>query len=107
MFNEPHYNLPLLSVMPRRMSHIYLRLFGKGDYYYEKHLTYWGLRKMTEKFELADFTGKIIFDPDRYSASYMIKPGSLKQKLAKFMTRYLIWIVPAYIWVLEKPKNKP
>ena len=42
MWNEPHYNLPLLSVLPRPLAHIYMRLAGKGKYYHEKHLSYWG-----------------------------------------------------------------
>lgn len=34
MLNEPHYNLPLLSVIPRPLAHIYIRIAGKGSYYY-------------------------------------------------------------------------
>ena len=42
MWNEPHYDLPLLSVLPRPLAHLYIRLAGKADRYHEKHLTYWG-----------------------------------------------------------------
>jgi SAM-dependent methyltransferase len=28
MWNEPHYNLPLLSVLPRPLAHLYIRLAG-------------------------------------------------------------------------------
>lgn len=32
MLIEPHYNLPLLSVIPRSLSHLYLKLSGKGRF---------------------------------------------------------------------------
>lgn len=44
MWNEPHYHLPLLSIFPKRIAHLYLRVLGKGNHYYETHLTYWGLK---------------------------------------------------------------
>jgi 2-polyprenyl-3-methyl-5-hydroxy-6-metoxy-1,4-benzoquinol methylase len=34
MWNEPHHNLPLLSVLPRPLAHVYMRFSGKGEYYY-------------------------------------------------------------------------
>jgi len=103
MLNEPHYNLPLLSVIPRPLSHIYLKLAGKGSYYYEKHLSYWGLRKLVRRFQLTDYTGLILQAPAKYKAAYMVKPGSAKQKVATALARYAIWLVPGYIWVLTKP----
>ena len=107
MLIEPHYKLPLLSVLPRPLSHLYLRICGKGSYYYEKHLSYWGLKKLVGSFEITDYTKKILFDPEKYKADYMIKPGSTKQKIGCFLSRYLYWLVPGYIWVLRKPKQAP
>jgi ubiquinone/menaquinone biosynthesis C-methylase UbiE len=103
MFNEPHYNLPLLSVLPRPLSHLYLKLSGRGSYYYEKHLSYWGLRRLVRKFELTDYTKPILQTPEKYNADYMVKPGSAKHKIATLLSRYAIWLVPGYIWVLTKP----
>lgn len=103
MVNEPHYKLPFLSVLPRPLSHLYMRLAGKGDFYYERHLTYWGLKKLVAKFELLDYTPKILTDPATYDADYMVRPGTLKHKVAAFLSRNLIWLVPGYIWLLKKP----
>ena len=103
MYREPHYNLPLLAVMPRAFAHRYVRLAGKGEYYYEKHLTYWGLKRLVCSFSMTDYTPLIILDPDKYQAQYMMKTGTLKHRLARFLSRYAIWLVPGYIWVLEKP----
>ncbi|MCX2977270.1 class I SAM-dependent methyltransferase [Candidatus Marimicrobium litorale] len=103
MYREPHYNLPLLAVIPRPLAHRYLRLVGKGEYYYEKHFTYWGLKHLVCSFSVTDYTPLIIRDPDKYQARYMMKTGTLKHGLARFISRYAIWLVPGYIWVLEKP----
>lgn len=105
MLNEPHYNLPLLSVMPRYFSHMYVKASGKGDFYYEKHLTYWSLKKLVNKFNITDYTPLILADPETYRFEYMVKPGSIKHKVATFLSKYMIWLVPGYIWLLEKPKD--
>jgi 2-polyprenyl-3-methyl-5-hydroxy-6-metoxy-1,4-benzoquinol methylase len=102
VYNEPHYDLPLLSVIPRPLAHIYLKLLKKGDYYYEKHFTYWGLKRLVKPFNRYDFTKLILQEPQKYAAEYMIKPNSVKQKLAIFIAKYFKWILPGYIWILEK-----
>jgi len=103
MFNEPHYNLPLLSVVPRPLAHIYLKLSGRGTHYYEKHFTYWGLKKLACEFNIIDYTARILSDPESYNAGYMVRPGSVKHKIATVISTYFIWLVPGFIWILEKP----
>lgn len=105
MFNEPHYNLPLLSVIPRPLSHLYVKLSGKGEFYYEKHFTYWGLRKLVDRFIVTDFTPLLVSEPKKYNTDYMVKPGTMKQKISIFLSKFMIWLVPGYIWVLEKPSG--
>jgi len=102
MWNEPHYNLPLLSVMPKFMAHYYMRLAKRGSEYYETHFTLWGLRSLVRRFEVIDFTRPIIESPKQYGAEYMMKPGSNKARIAKLVARYLYWLVPGYIWLLKK-----
>ncbi len=100
--NEPHYNLPFLSVVPRQIAHIYLRVTGKGKYYHEKHLTYWRLKRIVRDFERIDYTERVIANPQFFHADYMIKHGTTKGKLAKFIVRYAYWLCPSYIWLLKK-----
>jgi SAM-dependent methyltransferase len=102
MLNEPHYNLPFLSLLPRSLAHRYIRFMGKGDFYYEKHLSFWGLRKLVAGFAIVDYTLPILQNPERYGAEYMVPEGGLKQALAVFMAKYLYALVPGYIWVLQK-----
>lgn len=100
---EPHYRLPFLSILPRPLAHLYMKLVGKGNYYHEKHLTLIGLKKMVSSFKVHDYTGKIIRHPEKFSAEYMLKPGSFKHALAKLIVNYTYWLCPTYIWILEKP----
>lgn len=101
MVNEPHYNLPFLSVLPRPLAHLYLRVTGKGRFYYEKHLSYGQLRKLVGRFSFHNYTQRVVEDPVRYRVEYMLRPGSIKAWLARVVARYLYWASPC-MWVLEK-----
>lgn len=103
MLNEPHYKLPLLSVVPRALAHFYLRLAGKGDYYYEKHLSYWGLKSLVKRFKCIDYTLRIVFEPAKYHTQYMISSNSLMSKVVKMVLKHFYWASPGYIWLLQKP----
>lgn len=102
MFNEPHYNLPLLSILPRPLGHLYVRLAGKGTHYHERHLSYWGLKKLVNNFKTTDYTHKIVAAPGQFEIDYLVKPGSRKQKIALQILRWLPWASPGYIWLLGK-----
>lgn len=99
---EPHYHLPLLSVIPKPLAHAYMRIAGKGSYYYEQHLSYWGLKKLVQKFMTNDYTVKIILDPVKYGTDYMVHSNSLKALMAKILLKYAYWASPGYIWLLKK-----
>jgi ubiquinone/menaquinone biosynthesis C-methylase UbiE len=101
-WNEPHYNLPLLSVLPRPLAHLYIRLSGKARYYHEKHLSYWGLRTLVKKFTCTDYTTKLVTEPEKYCTDYMIHSGGIKARLALTILKVAYWASPGYIWVLEK-----
>lgn len=98
---EKHYHLPFLSWLPGKAANAYLRLSGKGDVYYEKHLGYRGLLDLASAFEIEQWTGRIIDDPERYAASYMF-PGRLARTVARSMHANLRPLFPGYIWLLRK-----
>ena len=102
-WNEPHYGLPLLSVVPRPIAHRYIRMAGKADYYHELHFSYWGLRNLVKGFRIIDYTRELIAKPDRYGTDYMVAPGTLKARLALWIADYLYWVMPGYLWLLKKP----
>ena len=102
---EPHYRLPFLSIIPRTLAHMYMKISCKGDYYHEKHLALSGLLKLVSSFILHDYTKKIIVDPEKFHADYMLATDSSKHKIAKLMINHAYWLCPTYIWILEKPAN--
>ncbi|MBU1164535.1 class I SAM-dependent methyltransferase [Patescibacteria group bacterium] len=99
---EEHYKLPLLSIFPKPISSLYLRLTKKGKHYYENLLTYWGLRKIVSKFRIIDYTIKITKNPEKFEAIDMLKSNSFKQKAGIFLLRTNYWIFPSYVWLLRK-----
>ncbi|MDH3692579.1 MAG: class I SAM-dependent methyltransferase [Gammaproteobacteria bacterium] len=101
-YMEPHYKLPLLSVIPKPISHLYLRLLGRGSYYYENHRTLWGLRRLVSSFDVIDYTVDIVKEPDRFQAIDMLQPGSTKQKLSLLFLKLAYWLCPTYVWLLRK-----
>jgi 2-polyprenyl-3-methyl-5-hydroxy-6-metoxy-1,4-benzoquinol methylase len=48
IFREGDYRLPFLSLLPKPMAHLYVRLAGRGNHYYESLLTV----SLTQKFAL-------------------------------------------------------
>lgn len=104
---EPHYRLPLLSVVPKWLAHPYLRAAGKGDHYYEKHLWYWGLRALVSRFDVVDYTIEIVRRPESFAATEMLRSGSLKQRLGLIALNLAYWACPTYIWILHKTGPLP
>jgi len=102
---EPHYKLAFLSIIPKPFAHLYLRIMGKGNYYYESLLTFWGLKKLVSGFNVMDYTLKILKMPQKYSATEMIQPGTFKQKMILRIIKIAYWLSPTYIWLLQKKKS--
>jgi 2-polyprenyl-3-methyl-5-hydroxy-6-metoxy-1,4-benzoquinol methylase len=102
---EPHYKLPLLSVLPSLLADALLGISGMGSHYEEKHLTYWGLKRLVSEFQVVDYTKKILQNPEEYSATELCAPGSLKQKTAILFSRLAYGLVPTYIFLLKKTKT--
>ncbi|MBK8970216.1 MAG: class I SAM-dependent methyltransferase [Hahellaceae bacterium] len=100
---EPHYHLPFLSWLPKPLAHRYMQLFGKGSEYYENLRTYWGIRRLVSRFELQDFTLKVITEPDTYCARDMIRKGGLIDKIPRGVWQLFYALLPSYIFILRKP----
>lgn len=103
---ENSNRVPLLSVIPKPLAHIYIRLAGKAGSHCETHYSYWGLRRLVSDFEIVDDTPEIIRDPVKYHATDMVRPGTLKQK----NSLAILWIAyrtcPTYIRILRKPGKR-
>jgi len=100
---EPHYNLPFLSYLPKKIANVYLSIFKKEKYYYENLMSLRNLKKLVKKFEIHDYTLEVIKYPSKYSANEMITEGTFKYRILNFVAQKFYFIIPTYIWILRKP----
>lgn len=100
---EPHYRLPFLSWLPKPLAHRYLRLTGRGRFYLENHLTCWGLRRLVSKFEVHDYTLKVLRDARRFGTDDPLLAKLPARGLPSVVLRPMYFALPTYIWVLRKP----
>jgi 2-polyprenyl-3-methyl-5-hydroxy-6-metoxy-1,4-benzoquinol methylase len=102
MVIEGHYGLPFLSWVPRSFAHLYLKMTGKGSFYYEEHLSLRGLKKLVKRFRIYDYTLRIIRNPEKFFATDLFNPKSFLYKCIRLLAAYLYPWIPTYIWVLTK-----
>jgi len=99
---EGYYHLPFLSWLPKSLADLYVRLLGRSPRYEERHLTLFGLRRLTRRFRVHDYTLRVIGEPERFCADDMVRSGTLKHVIVRFLAKRLYFLVPTYLWVLEK-----
>jgi len=99
---EPHYHLPFLSWLPKPLAHRYMRLTGKGTYYYETLRTPWGIRQLIARFDVLDYTLRVIENPDRFHARDLLPCGSMLERIPQWLWRCLYWLLPSYIMILKQ-----
>ena len=102
MVMEGHYHLPLLSWFPKPLAHLYLKWSGKGNFYYEDHLSLRELRKLVQRFEIHDYTLSIIRDPRKFFATELFDPERFFYRCIRRVSPYLYWCIPTYVWILTK-----
>ena len=99
---EGHYHLPFLSWLPKPLAHLYLKLTGKGEFYYEEHLSLHGLRRLASKFCIHDYTLSIIRDPERFHATDLFDRQRWSYPWLRWAAPHVYWWIPTYIWLLTK-----
>jgi SAM-dependent methyltransferase len=102
---EPHYRLPFLSWLPRRLAHRYVALSRRAPSYYEKFRTKPGLRRMCAGLRVWDYTYTVLSDAERFRARDMV-PARL-DKLPPPLWHALAPIMPTYIWVGTPGSRQP
>ena len=102
---DGHYDLPLVTVLPKSLGDLYVRVTRRGRSRYEEHSTLWGLRRLARAFEITDYTEQVVRDPEKFEATDMVRAGSLKQRLAMAVLATAYWAFPTYLWILRKPEK--
>ena len=96
-FIEPHFKLPFLSYMPSKLGNLYIKLMKRDGEFYQKHLSFFKLKKLVKKFIVHDYTIKTIKDPMRFLSDDLIKNNSGKQLFYLIVSRLFYFIVPTYM----------
>jgi ubiquinone/menaquinone biosynthesis C-methylase UbiE len=102
MVLEGHYRLPFLSWLPRPLANLYLKMLGKGDCYYEEHLSLRGLKQLVKRFRVHDYTLSVIREPEKFHGTDLLNPDSFLYKWIRLLAPYLYPWIPTYVWVLTK-----
>lgn len=100
-----HYHLPLISWLPKSLAHRYLRISGKGDYYYENLRTYWGIKALLKKNDVLDYILKVISEPDKYAAEDLLPKGGVLRSIPFFIWKAFYTLLPSYIFILKKAEH--
>lgn len=99
---EPHYRLPFLSWFPKKIANIYVKVFGKARCYYESPLSYYGLKNLTNKFKIYDYTNTIVLNPEKFSYPTYLPNNKFIKLLISGLYPISKLFYPAYIWILQK-----
>jgi 2-polyprenyl-3-methyl-5-hydroxy-6-metoxy-1,4-benzoquinol methylase len=101
---EPHYLLPLLSWLPRRLADLYVRLLGRGTHYPERLPSYWALRRLIRKFEIRDLTPMLLKRPEMFYPDdpYLLAKTKTARWLPEWLLRALIPAAPSWVLILRK-----
>jgi len=102
---EPHYRLPFLSWLPRRLADRYVRAMGKATYYHESFRTRGGLRRLFAGLQVWDYTFAVLAEPDRFDAGAGVP--SWAAHLPAPMMRAATPFIPTYLWVATAAPTSP
>ncbi|MFW6116214.1 MAG: methyltransferase domain-containing protein [bacterium] len=101
---EPHYKLPFLHWLPKRLGALYLRLSGRGQEFAIQPYSFWRLRQLWGRFVFYDQTLALLGDPDRIGLSGpMLK---LIRLAPTWLFKALYFMLPNYNWILLKPNEE-
>ncbi|MEA3375839.1 MAG: class I SAM-dependent methyltransferase [Chloroflexota bacterium] len=101
---EPHYRLPFLHWLPRRLAALYLRLSSRGEEFTIQPYSYWRLRQLWEQFVVYDQTLSLLDNPDRIGLSGLAP--ELISLAPTWLFRALYFMLPNYNWILLKPDEE-
>lgn len=99
---DPSTGLLFINFLPRFLADIYVRVTGREEHFYERPLFLYGLRRLVQRFQLKDYTLKVIRYPQRFFLYAHYKDNSRPAILLSLLARALYPFLPNYIWLLKK-----
>ena len=104
---EPHYRLPLLSMMPRSWAGRLLRLFHRGDDYEIRFVPPWRIRSMLRVIGEPRLASTVaLSDVVRYElATGWLRSGVVRHFVRRLAVP-LAWLAPTHLWIVTKPARR-
>ncbi len=99
---EEHYQLPLLSWLPKGLADIYMRATGRGKTYDIRPLSYWQLKRLFHGFDIYGYTPKLLHNPKQFFVNERVL-----LKIPLWLGKLLSPLVPNFNWILtfKDPKG--
>jgi SAM-dependent methyltransferase len=100
---EPHYRLPLLSLMPRPLASVLVRATRQGAAYDVRFLSPWRVPSLFERFVDARLVSvDALRDPVRFGlVEGALRFGSVRA-VVRPLARAIAWLAPTQLWILRK-----
>lgn len=99
---EPLYNLPFIRLLPKNLTKQILKLLGYKKIYIGSYKTLWGIKKLLGRFELEDYTIKVLKNPKKYNFSNLIKYKNLIGRIPNWALYLMEPFFPTFIFILRK-----
>lgn len=87
---------------PRAVGAFYLHYIWGGYPRYETHHSLGGLRRLTARFRICDYSLHIVRHPEGFGATSRLLCHPTTRRLALLSMRALPWLCPTRVWMLAK-----
>jgi ubiquinone/menaquinone biosynthesis C-methylase UbiE len=84
------------------LASAYMRMFKRGNIYDAYPLFYWQLKNLWNKFEIVDYTIKLLRNPDGFSVSERVDKHAWIKIIPDWILSTLRPLYPNYNWILVK-----
>jgi len=100
---EPHYRLPLLSLLPRPIASWIVRVARRGDEYDIRFLPPWRMQELFAPFQHSVcLTSEILRAPDRYGLQQSVLQNTAIRAAVRVAAPLLAWVAPTQHWLLTR-----
>lgn len=100
---EPHYRLPLLSMLPRGLASAILKATGRGSTYDVRFVAPWRVRSMFVDFAAATLVSvDAMRDPLRFDLAYGLLRFVTVRVIVSRFAWLAAWLAPTQLWILYK-----
>lgn len=99
---EPLYNLPFIRLLPESFTILLLKSLGHKNIYTGNYLSFWGLKKLCSKFNITDYTIKVIKNPGEFEYKKLERYSAFLRVFPDFIFKVAEPFFPSFVFILKK-----